>query len=91
MKLGSMTVSFYIVIWKNHFSTAGAIALKEVKVIIYLAPAGQGMLHSHTFLLFSQGWAAPSSQTQNLGFNTVYEKWQLLEENRVKVLICMSL
>lgn len=89
MKLGSLTVSFYIVIWKNCFSAAGAVALKEVKVIIYLAPAGQGMLHSHTFLLFSQGWAAPSSQS--LGFNTAYEKWQLLQESRVKMLICMPL
>lgn len=48
MKSGSLTVSFYIVVWKNHFSAAGTVPLKEAKVIIYLAPAGQGMLHSHT-------------------------------------------
>lgn len=51
MKLGSLTVSFYIVIWKNHFSAAGTVPLKVVKVIIYLAPAGQGMLLSHTHSL----------------------------------------
>lgn len=51
MKLGSWTVSFYIVIWKNHFSAAGTVPLKVVKVIIYLAPAGQGMLLSHTHSL----------------------------------------
>lgn len=81
---------FYIAIWKNHFSAAGTLPLKEVKVIIYLAPAGQGLLHSctHSLIVF-QHWSAPSSQTLSLGFNTAYEKWQLLQENRVNVLICM--
>lgn len=55
MKLGSLTVSFYIVIWKNHFSAAGTVPLKVVKVIIYLAPAGQGMLlnHMHSLIVFT--------------------------------------
>ena len=48
MKLGSLTVSFYIVVLKNHFSAAGTVPLKEVKTVICLAPAGQGMLRSHT-------------------------------------------
>lgn len=31
MKLGSLTASFYIVIWKNHFSAAGTVPLKVVE------------------------------------------------------------
>lgn len=92
IRSGSLTVSFHIVIWKNHFSAAGTVPLEEVKVIICLAPAGQWMLHGYAqILLFSQWQAALSSKIQSLGFNTALEKWQLLWEDRVEGLIYVSL
>lgn len=77
MKLGSCTVSFYIVIWKNHSSAAGTVPLEVVKVIIYLAPAGQGMLLS---LIVFTALSSTIFSTWSLWFNTAYEKWQLWQK-----------